>query len=126
MTTRRVRVRVDGTVQGVGYRPFVYRIADELGDAGWVLNDERGVLVEAEGSADVVEAFVERLCTDAPPLADVRGVESQDIPPLGESGFQIVASERGSAARKRPPWSTSTWGEPRGRRGVDNGADHWR
>jgi hydrogenase maturation protein HypF len=48
-TARRVRARVDGTVQGVGYRPFVYRLADELGIAGFVLNDERGVLVEGEG-----------------------------------------------------------------------------
>ncbi|MEA2193513.1 MAG: hydrogenase maturation protein HypF [Solirubrobacteraceae bacterium] len=97
-SARRVRVRVDGTVQGVGYRPFVYRLADELGVAGWVLNDERGVLVEAEGRADVVEAFVARLRSDAPPLADVRAVEAEDVPALDEPGFQIVASERGGAA----------------------------
>ena len=95
---RRVRVRVDGTVQGVGYRPFVYRLADELGIAGSVLNDERGVLVEAEGPAGAVDAFVARLSADAPPLADVRGVEAQDIPATGEPGFEIVASERGGAA----------------------------
>ena len=47
--TRRVRARVEGVVQGVGYRPFVYRLAGELGVDGWVLNDSRGVLVEAEG-----------------------------------------------------------------------------
>ena len=97
-SVRRVRVRVDGTVQGVGYRPFVYRLADELQIAGWVLNDERGVLVEAEGPAQRVAAFVARLRTDAPPLADVRAVQSEDLPALGESGFQIVASERGGAA----------------------------
>src|ERR687890_218372 len=95
---RRVRVRVDGTVQGVGYRPFVYRLADELEIAGWVLNDERGVLVEAEGPAETVGAFVARLSADAPPLADVRGVESQDVPVTGEAGFEIVASERAGAA----------------------------
>ena len=95
---RRVRVRVDGTVQGVGYRPFVYRLADELDIAGWVLNDERGVLVEAEGPAEAVGAFVARLSADAPPLADVRGVEAQDVPVTGEPGFEIVASERAGAA----------------------------
>jgi hydrogenase maturation protein HypF len=95
---RRVRVRVDGTVQGVGYRPFVYRLADELDISGWVLNDERGVLVEAEGPAGTVDAFVARLSADAPPLADVRGVEAQDMPVTGEPGFEIVASERGGAA----------------------------
>ncbi len=97
-SARRVRVRVDGTVQGVGYRPFVYRLADELQIAGWVLNDERGVLVEAEGPADRVAAFVARLRAEAPPLADVRAVETEDVPVLDESGFQIVASERGGAA----------------------------
>jgi hydrogenase maturation protein HypF len=95
---RRVSVRVDGTVQGVGYRPFVYRVAAELHVAGWVLNDERGVLVEAEGAPDVVEAFVARLHAEAPPLADVRGVEVTDVEALGEPGFRIVASERGGAA----------------------------
>ncbi len=93
-----MRARVDGTVQGVGYRPFVYRLAQEFGIAGWVLNDERGVLVEAEGPADVVEAFLDRLRADAPPLADVRGVEAEDIDALGDPGFQIVASQRGGAA----------------------------
>ncbi|MDQ3724154.1 MAG: carbamoyltransferase HypF [Actinomycetota bacterium] len=95
---RRVRVRVDGTVQGVGYRPFVYRLADELGIAGWVLNDERGVLVEAEGPADAVEAFVARLSSDAPPLAEVRGVQAEPVAVVGAPGFQIVASERSGAS----------------------------
>ncbi len=95
---RRVRARVDGTVQGVGYRPFVYRLADELGIAGWVLNDERGVLVEAEGSPDAVKAFVARLSSDAPPLAEVRGVRAELVAVVGAAGFEIVASERGGAA----------------------------
>jgi hydrogenase maturation protein HypF len=97
-TARRVRARVDGTVQGVGYRPFVYRLADELGIAGFVLNDERGVLVEAEGSPETVAAFVERLSADAPPLADVTAVSAEDVPATGDAGFEIVASERRGAA----------------------------
>ena len=98
MRTRRVRARVDGTVQGVGYRPFVYRLAAELGVSGWVLNDERGVLVEAEGSAEAVAALVGRLRSDAPPLADVRGVCSEELPATGDTGFEIVASSRTGAA----------------------------
>jgi hydrogenase maturation protein HypF len=97
-TSRRVRARVDGTVQGVGYRPFVYRLAHELGVSGWVLNDERGVLVEVEGSSGAVDALVRRLRTDAPPLADVRGVTSAEVPATGVSGFEIVASSRSGAA----------------------------
>jgi hydrogenase maturation protein HypF len=95
---RRVRARVDGTVQGVGYRPFVYRLAGELGITGWVLNDERGVLVEAEGPPDAVHVFLARLSADAPPLADVRGIEAQDVPVVGEAGFEIVSSVHGGAA----------------------------
>ena len=95
---RRVRARVDGTVQGVGYRPFVFRLAGELGIAGWVLNDERGVLVEAEGAPDAVHVFLARLRADAPPLAEVRGVEAQDVPVVGAPGFEIVASAHGGAA----------------------------
>jgi hydrogenase maturation protein HypF len=99
---RRVRARVDGTVQGVGYRPFVYRVAAELGIAGWVLNDERGVVVEAEGPPEVVDAFLARLRDEAPPLADVRGVEAVDVEVVGERGFEIVASEHGAGAATAP------------------------
>ena len=97
ISTRRIRARVDGTVQGVGYRPFVYRLAHELGIAGFVLNDERGVLVEAEGAPGAVDAFVARLREDAPPLADVTGVEAEEIDAVGETEFEIVASEHGGA-----------------------------
>jgi hydrogenase maturation protein HypF len=97
-TLRRVRARVEGTVQGVGYRPFVYRVAHELGIAGWVLNDERGVLVEAEGPPEAVAAFVARLSADAPPLATVGAVTVEDVEATGEAGFAIAASARGGAA----------------------------
>jgi hydrogenase maturation protein HypF len=60
-TLRRARLRVEGTVQGVGFRPYVYRLAHELELAGFVLNDARGVLLEVEGAADAVERFVARL-----------------------------------------------------------------
>ena len=103
---RRVRARVDGTVQGVGYRPFVYRLADELGIAGWVLNDERGVLVEAEGSPAAVEAFVARLSSDAPPLAEVRGVQAE--PPRRLVGAPALRSSPPSAVARRPRRSRRT------------------
>ena len=90
--TRRVRARVEGVVQGVGYRPFVYRLAGELGVGGWVLNDSRGVLVEAEGEGAVVDAFVTRLATDAPPLATVERVVPEDVDPAGDAGFRILES----------------------------------
>jgi hydrogenase maturation protein HypF len=61
---RRARARVEGTVQGVGFRPYVYRLADAHGLAGFVLNDTHGVLLEVEGSAGDVAGFLMRLPTD--------------------------------------------------------------
>jgi hydrogenase maturation protein HypF len=68
----RYGVRVHGTVQGVGFRPFVYRLAAELGLSGWVRNDAHGVDIEIQGDAARTARFLERLRHDAPPLARVR------------------------------------------------------
>ena len=91
----RVRARVAGTVQGVGFRPYVYRLADELGLGGHVLNDERGVLLEVEGGDEAVDAFLARLAAEAPPLASVQQVIAERIEPRGDGAFTILASERG-------------------------------
>jgi hydrogenase maturation protein HypF len=96
---RRVRARVEGAVQGVGFRPFVYRLAHELELGGFVLNDERGVVVEAEGEAAAVQRLVERLAADAPPLALVERVVCESVPATGERSFAIVASEHGAEPR---------------------------
>jgi hydrogenase maturation protein HypF len=90
--TTRVRIRVTGTVQGVGFRPFVYRSALELGLAGHVLNDERGVVIEAEGPETTIGELAFLLEHDPPPLADVESVTAQRIEPEGETGFQILPS----------------------------------
>lgn len=94
-TIRRLRVRVGGTVQGVGFRPFVYGLADELDLGGWVFNDTRGVLIEVEGGAAAVSRFLTRLATEAPPLAAVERIEPEEISPCGEAGFRILASPSG-------------------------------
>jgi hydrogenase maturation protein HypF len=90
-----VRARVEGTVQGVGFRPFVYRLASELDLAGFVLNDERGVLLEVEGGETAVDGFLRRLSEEAPPLAAIEAVRPRDVAPAGERGFRILASPRG-------------------------------
>ena len=69
----RSRLRVTGTVQGVGFRPFVYRHAVELGLAGYVLNDSAGVLIDVEGEPERIAELARRLVDDAPPLARVAG-----------------------------------------------------
>ena len=96
---RRVRARVEGVVQGVGFRPFVYRTAHELDLIGWVLNDSRGVELEVEGTPAAVETFLGRIATDAPPLAAVERVLAQELTPAGGSGFAIVASPEGEEAQ---------------------------
>jgi hydrogenase maturation protein HypF len=89
---RRVRVRVEGTVQGVGFRPFVYRLALELGVSGHVFNDARGVVVEAEAGAPLVERFIERIAAEAPPLATVERVSVRELPCAGAERFEIRES----------------------------------
>jgi hydrogenase maturation protein HypF len=93
-TRRRVRARVVGTVQGVGFRPYVYRLASELGLDGWVFNDSRGVVVEVESAPPVVERFLERLAPESPPLARVERVLAESIAPTFEPGFAIRESPR--------------------------------
>jgi hydrogenase maturation protein HypF len=103
-SARRLRVRVTGTVQGVGFRPFVYRLADELGLAGWVLNDTLGVLIEVEGSASGVAGFLERLAGEAPPLASIDQIVSEELAPTAEPGFEIRSSDAaGDAAAPVSP-----------------------
>ncbi len=91
---RRVAARVEGTVQGVGFRPYVYRLAGELRLSGWVRNDERGVVLEVEGEAAAVDSFLARLPVEAPPLARVERVLTTDRATTGESRFSIVPSDR--------------------------------
>ncbi len=94
---RRVAVRVGGTVQGVGFRPFVHRLAAELGLGGFVRNDSEGVELEVEGDAGVVAELVARLEPEAPPLAAVESVQTTELAVTGERGFRIVASRDGGA-----------------------------
>jgi len=93
--TRRASGRVEGVVQGVGFRPYVYRLAREEGLAGYVLNDERGVLLDVEGDPAAVERFVARLPAEAPPLASIESVAWASLPPTGGRLFRILESARG-------------------------------
>jgi hydrogenase maturation protein HypF len=79
-------------VQGVGFRPFVFGLAEELGLSGFVLNDSQGVVVEVEGEA--VERFLVRLRAETPPLASIESLSFEPVPELGEAGFVIRESPR--------------------------------
>jgi len=68
-------IRVRGVVQGVGFRPFIYRLAQEHGLAGWVLNGEDGVAIYAEGPEQKLAAFIEAVRTQAPPAASISEIK---------------------------------------------------
>jgi hydrogenase maturation protein HypF len=95
MMLTRTRVRVEGIVQGVGFRPFVHALAGRLGLAGLVGNDAGGVFVEVEGSAETVERFLEALAAEAPPLAVIERVTATPLEPTGVAGFAIAPSLAG-------------------------------
>ena len=104
----RHRIRVTGTVQGVGFRPFVYRQARRLGLHGWVQNDSAGVLLEVEGTEPAVHELARLLVDDPPPLARVASVEAQAIPVAGGAGFSILASASSAAATAPVSVDTAT------------------
>jgi hydrogenase maturation protein HypF len=101
LTDTRVRVHVRGTVQGVGFRPYVYRLAGEMGLAGVVYNDDAGAAIEVEGNREDVATFLDRLPREAPALARIDQVRVVAVPVTGEPGFRIRASE--AARRESTP-----------------------
>ena len=92
-------MRVEGTVQGVGFRPFVYSLASRLGLGGVVGNDVDGVFAEVEGPPGAVRKFLLALQSEAPPLARIERVSTRQIPPNGSDSFTIAASEAGGPRR---------------------------
>ena len=95
---QRARIVIRGAVQGVGFRPFVYRLASELGVTGWVSNTGQGVFIEAEGDRAALDEFVRRLDDDRPPRAVVVSRECTMLDPVGFERFEI----RASAADEEP------------------------
>ncbi len=99
--TDRVRtaVRVEGIVQGVGFRPFVYSLATRLGLGGLVGNDVDGVFAEVEGAPEAVREFLVLLERQAPPLAKIERVTTRNLNLTGAAGFAIAASQPGGPRR---------------------------
>ncbi len=86
----RAQIIVKGVVQGVGFRPFVYKLATSLRLTGYVTNTSEGVLIEGEGGA--IPEFVRRLRTEAPPLSDITDISITSLPLKGDADFTIRAS----------------------------------
>ena len=89
----RAKITVHGAVQGVGFRPFVYRLATQLRLDGWVLNSSQGVFIEVEGRLDLLQVFLARLATEKPPLAIIQSLESSFVDLAGYQGFEIRYSD---------------------------------
>ena len=98
-STERRRITVQGIVQGVGFRPFVYGQARRCGLAGFVLNDSTGVTIEVEGAPEALEAFQRALHEQAPPLARIDSIVAEAAPPRGETAFVIAHSQAGAERR---------------------------
>lgn len=104
----RCRIAVEGVVQGVGFRPFVHRLATGLGVAGLVGNNTGSVFIEAQATPEALREFLRRLTAEAPPLADVRTVRAAPMAPVpGAQGFRIVPSTAAAGSRTPVPPDTA-------------------
>lgn len=103
--TTRLRLRLRGAVQGVGFRPFVHGLAARFALAGFVRNDAEGVTLEVEGVG--LEHFVAALRAELPPLARLDALEMERLAPSGETAF-VIESSRGGRARTRIPADAAT------------------
>ncbi len=87
------KITVQGIVQGVGFRPYIYGLASRFGLRGVVRNDSADAVIEVEGREDQLQSFIQTMVADAPPLAKIESVQVEDGPIHGYSGFQIQPSE---------------------------------
>ena len=108
MPLTRLEILVRGIVQGVGFRPFVYNLAANLGLAGWVLNSSAGVLIEVEGDRAQIDLFVRELKKNPPPLAQIEDIVVESLEPAGYAAFVIRESvdEPGRLAPVSPDVAT--------------------
>ncbi len=93
----REKITINGIVQGVGFRPFVYNLARKYALAGYVRNNSAGVLIEIEGLPKSLNQFREGLRRESPPLAQIVSCEVEPLRPKGDRAFAIEASERGDS-----------------------------
>ncbi len=89
----RIHIVIRGVVQGIGFRPFVYRLANELKLSGYVFNNSKGVFIEAEGDEEILESFLLRIEKDKPSLSVITSLENSILDPVGYNNFTIRESE---------------------------------
>ena len=91
--TKRIHITIQGAVQGVGFRPFIYRLATEMGLPGRVLNSPQGVLIEVEGDKPQLDTFLLRIEKEKPPRSFVQSLEFTFLDPVGFAHFEICHSD---------------------------------
>ena len=96
---KRLKINIEGLVQGVGFRPFVYRTARKCGLQGFVLNSTAGVEMEVEGEEKSVYKFIDLIKEECPPLASITDITSVEMPVNNYSKFEIRKSSANEARR---------------------------
>lgn len=96
--TQRIRIIIRGAVQGVGFRPFIYRLATEMRLYGWVANSPQGVFIEVEGQKSQLDNFLLRIERGKPPHSFIQSLEFSFLDPIGFTHFEIRGSHEGGAA----------------------------
>lgn len=92
---QRIHIVIEGAVQGVGFRPFVYRLAKELGLVGWVNNSAQGVVIDIEGARSHLDTFLLRLELEKPARSGIQRLEFAWLDLVGYSTFEIRATRCG-------------------------------
>lgn len=90
----RLHVHINGAVQGVGFRPFIYRLATELGLSGWVNNSTQGVEIELEGTGEKLDEFLTRVKSEKPPHSSIQKLEYSLLEAVGYTGFKVKQSDK--------------------------------
>ena len=107
----RLRVHIQGIVQGVGFRPFVYQLAHQHRLNGYVANTPKGVEIEVEGGQMALQRFLQELPKTAPPLSIITQIDSEELPSANYSGFEIKSSEEGEERAALISPDTATCGD---------------
>ncbi|NOZ74355.1 MAG: carbamoyltransferase HypF, partial [FCB group bacterium] len=95
----RLHLDIHGIVQGVGFRPFIYNLAQTYGLTGWVSNTASGVVLEVEGAPESIAEFRRAITTEAPPLSLIESVQASEVAATGAIDFVIRPSDRGAAVQ---------------------------
>src|ERR1035438_2735023 len=93
---QRVRIVIRGAVQGVGFRPFIYRLAEEMNLKGWVINNTQGVFIEAEAAQEVLQQFLLRIEREKPAISFIQSFEHSYVDPVHFDRFEIRESTDGA------------------------------